>query len=92
MKKWAFVSDFDGTISKQDFYWMVIDKYFPEGRELFKKWKSGELKDIEFLGTVFASINQSEQKSLMTSIPYRLMNMCLTSFSMSRKAAATSTF
>ncbi|MBJ7885707.1 2,3-diketo-5-methylthio-1-phosphopentane phosphatase, partial [Bacillaceae bacterium HSR45] len=62
MKKWAFVSDFDGTISKQDFYWMVIDKYFPEGRELFKKWKSGELKDIEFLGTVFASINQSEQK------------------------------
>lgn len=49
MKKWAFVSDFDGTISKQDFYWMVIDKYFPEGRELFKKWKSGELKDIEFL-------------------------------------------
>ncbi|QHZ44992.1 MtnX-like HAD-IB family phosphatase [Bacillus sp. NSP9.1] len=61
MKKWAFVSDFDGTISKQDFYWMVIDKYFPEGRELYKKWKSGELKDIEFLGTVFASINQNEQ-------------------------------
>ncbi|MCY7752050.1 MtnX-like HAD-IB family phosphatase [Bacillus haynesii] len=71
MKKWAFVSDFDGTISKQDFYWMVIDKYFPEGRELFKKWKSGELKDIEFLGTVFASINQSEQKIIddIHSIP-----------------------
>ncbi|NPC94688.1 MtnX-like HAD-IB family phosphatase [Bacillus sp. WMMC1349] len=62
MKKWAFVSDFDGTISKQDFYWMVIDKYFPEGRELFKKWKTGELKDIEFLSAVFASINQSEEK------------------------------
>ncbi|PAD73360.1 2,3-diketo-5-methylthio-1-phosphopentane phosphatase [Bacillus licheniformis] len=71
MKKWAFVSDFDGTISKQDFYWMVIDKYFPEGRELFKKWKSGELKDIEFLGIVFASINQSEQKIIddIHSIP-----------------------
>ena len=71
MEKWAFVSDFDGTISKQDFYWMVIDKYFPEGRELFKKWKSGELKDIEFLGTVFASINQSEQKIIddIHSIP-----------------------
>ena len=71
MKKWAFVSDFDGTISKQDFYWMVIDKYFPEGRELFKKWKAGELKDIEFLGTVFASIHQSEQKIIddIHSIP-----------------------
>ncbi|MCP3032490.1 MtnX-like HAD-IB family phosphatase [Halobacillus sp. A1] len=62
MKKWAFVSDFDGTISTKDFYWIVIEKYFPEGEELFKKWKAGEMKDIEFLTTVFSSINQEEQQ------------------------------
>ncbi|TYR80535.1 HAD-IB family phosphatase [Priestia megaterium] len=64
MKKWAFVSDFDGTISKQDFYWLVIERYFPEGEQLFQKWKSGEMQDIDFLSTVFRSINQGEQHIL----------------------------
>ncbi len=62
MEKWAFVSDFDGTISKKDFYWLVIERYFPEGRELHKKWKSGEWKDIDFLSKVFASINQDQEQ------------------------------
>ncbi|WP_088035537.1 MtnX-like HAD-IB family phosphatase [Evansella clarkii] len=60
--KWAFVSDFDGTISKKDFYWIIIEKYFPEGHELFKRWKDGEMKDIEFLSTVFASIFKEEEE------------------------------
>lgn len=62
MKKWAFVSDFDGTISKQDFYIVMMEKYFPEGRELYKKWKAGDIKDIDFLATVFKSINQEEER------------------------------
>lgn len=62
MKKWAFVSDFDGTISKQDFYKFVIENYFPDGRELYTKWKSGEMLDIKFLATVFKSIHQTEEK------------------------------
>ncbi|RNA69323.1 MtnX-like HAD-IB family phosphatase [Alteribacter keqinensis] len=62
MKKWAFVSDFDGTISKQDFYWMVIEKYFPEGRTLYDEWKSEKVKDIDFLSRVFKSINQEEEQ------------------------------
>ncbi|MCR6110810.1 MtnX-like HAD-IB family phosphatase [Bacillus sp. A301a_S52] len=60
MKKWAFVSDFDGTISLQDFYWIIIEKYYTEGREWYKRWKSGELQDIEFLSHIFRSINQPE--------------------------------
>jgi 2-hydroxy-3-keto-5-methylthiopentenyl-1-phosphate phosphatase len=60
VKKWAFVSDFDGTISKEDFYLVMMDKYFPEGRELFKKWRRGEIKDIDFLSSIFQSINQEE--------------------------------
>jgi 2-hydroxy-3-keto-5-methylthiopentenyl-1-phosphate phosphatase len=71
MNKWAFVSDFDGTISKQDFYWLVINKYFPEGQELFDKWKRAELLDIDFLSEVFASIHQDEDQIIadILSIP-----------------------
>ncbi|WP_141432307.1 MtnX-like HAD-IB family phosphatase [Bacillus sp. 03113] len=71
MKKWAFVSDFDGTISKKDFYWMVIDQYFPDGKELFKDWKAGNIKDIDFLATVFKAIHQEEEQIIkdVHSIP-----------------------
>ncbi|MCA1058652.1 MtnX-like HAD-IB family phosphatase [Rossellomorea aquimaris] len=62
MKKWAFVSDFDGTISKKDFYHLVLEKYFKEGEKLFKRWKAGEMKDIDFLRTVFSSIHQDEHQ------------------------------
>ncbi|MCA0990523.1 MULTISPECIES: MtnX-like HAD-IB family phosphatase [Bacillales] len=62
MKKWAFVSDFDGTISKKDFYWLVIDTYYPEGKPLYKKWKAGEMQDIDFLSQVFQSIDQHEEQ------------------------------
>lgn len=71
MKQWAFVSDFDGTISKKDYYWLVIEKYFPEGRALYKRWKAGELLDIDFLQTVFSSINLEEEKIIqdIVSLP-----------------------
>ncbi|WJV28517.1 MtnX-like HAD-IB family phosphatase [Rossellomorea sp. AcN35-11] len=62
MKRWAFVSDFDGTISKKDFYHLVLEKYFAEGQELFKQWKAGDLKDIDFLRSVFTSIHQDEKQ------------------------------
>ncbi|MCA0174635.1 MtnX-like HAD-IB family phosphatase [Bacillus sp. RAR_GA_16] len=62
MKKWAFVSDFDGTISKKDFYWLVIDTYYPEGQSLYTKWKAGEIQDIDFLSQVFQSIDQHEEQ------------------------------
>ncbi|MBN8207752.1 MtnX-like HAD-IB family phosphatase [Bacillus sp. NTK071] len=62
MGNWAFVSDFDGTISKKDFYWLVIETYFPEGQELYKKWKAGEYQDIDFLQKVFKSIDQNEEQ------------------------------
>ncbi|WML50693.1 MtnX-like HAD-IB family phosphatase [Neobacillus sp. PS3-34] len=71
MKKWAFVSDFDGTISNKDFYWIIIDKYFPQGKDLFNRWKAGEIMDITFLQTVFSSIHQDEEQILddILSIP-----------------------
>jgi 2-hydroxy-3-keto-5-methylthiopentenyl-1-phosphate phosphatase len=61
MKKWAFVSDFDGTISDQDFYDLVIENYYNEGKNLYRQWKDGEMKDIEFLREVFKNINDKEE-------------------------------
>ncbi len=60
-KKVLFVSDFDGTISEEDFYWMMIDRFVEEGRELYTKWKDGEILDIKFLEYVFNNINQPQE-------------------------------
>jgi 2,3-diketo-5-methylthio-1-phosphopentane phosphatase len=55
----VFVSDFDGTITNRDFYWIVIDKYLDESvKELYIKWQDGKMRDIEFLSYVFGNINQ----------------------------------
>lgn len=62
-KDFVFISDFDGTISKKDFYWHIIDKYMKaEGEKLYIRWKKGEFKDIEFLNTIFQSIGQDEKQ------------------------------
>jgi 2-hydroxy-3-keto-5-methylthiopentenyl-1-phosphate phosphatase len=66
MNKWAFVSDFDGTITDKDFYHFVIEKYFEDGRKLYTKWKADDMKDIDFLAAVFGSIRR-EKSSLMIS-------------------------
>lgn len=59
--KIAFVSDFDGTITNKDFYWILIDRYFDRDNilPLYEKWQQKEIKDIEFLSYIFGNINQS---------------------------------
>lgn len=62
-KDFIFISDFDGTISKKDFYWHVIDKYMKqEGSERYKEWQKGKIKDVDFLGHVFKNIGQEEHQ------------------------------
>ena len=73
MKKFAFVSDFDGTLTDKDFYWIIIDKYLKEsGKELYRQWKEKKMPDVEFLGAVFESINRTEPEILddILSIPF----------------------
>ncbi|AIF51021.1 MtnX-like HAD-IB family phosphatase [Pelosinus sp. UFO1] len=63
MKEFIFVSDFDGTMSAKDFYHIIMDKYLGEwGRELYASWKRNEMMDVEFLTTVFKSINRTEEE------------------------------
>lgn len=65
MKDFIFVSDFDGTLTKRDFYHIIMDRYLGEwGRELYKKWKRQELKDFDFLNMIFQSINKNENDIL----------------------------
>ncbi|WP_409250839.1 MtnX-like HAD-IB family phosphatase [Bacillus sp. SCS-153A] len=77
MKKWAFVSDFDGTISERDFYDLVIENHYNEGKNLYKQWKNGEMKDIEFLGEVFKNINDDEE-----NIIEEIQNLSIDEYSM----------
>jgi 2,3-diketo-5-methylthio-1-phosphopentane phosphatase len=63
MKKFAFVSDFDGTLSNRDFYHIVIDKYLGQsGRDFYENWKKNNRINVEFLNKIFSSIHRSEQE------------------------------
>ncbi len=63
MKKFAFVSDFDGTLSLKDFYHIVIDKYLGEkGRTFYQNWKKEKKIDVEFLNIIFSQMDKTEEE------------------------------
>ena len=60
MKRFAFVSDFDGTLTSRDFYHIIIDKYLKDwGRDLYTQWKKTKKINVEFLNKIFGSMNLS---------------------------------
>jgi 2-hydroxy-3-keto-5-methylthiopentenyl-1-phosphate phosphatase len=62
LKKLAFVSDFDGTLTQRDFYHIVIDKYFKDwGRKFYTDWKSTKKINTEFLNKIFGALDKSEE-------------------------------
>ncbi|MCB2293655.1 MtnX-like HAD-IB family phosphatase [Clostridium algoriphilum] len=61
MKDFAFISDFDGTLTKKDFYKILSEAYYKEELlPLFNSWKNGEMKNREYLGYVFNNVRRSE--------------------------------
>jgi 2-hydroxy-3-keto-5-methylthiopentenyl-1-phosphate phosphatase len=61
MDKFVFISDFDGTLTKEDFYLIVVEKFLKErGQQIIADWQQGKMNVREFLATVFRSINRSE--------------------------------
>lgn len=69
MKKFAFVSDFDGTLTERDFYHIVIDKYLGnKGRKFYTDWKSTKKINTEFLNIIFRAFNKSEEEILQDII------------------------
>ena len=65
MNKFAFVSDFDGTLTKKDFYQVIIDKYLKSwGQDFYKNWKSTKKINTEFLNIIFGALDKSEEEIL----------------------------
>lgn len=59
MKQFLFITDFDGTITAQDFFVQIINKYKPE-LAFFKTTKRG----LNLLSDVFSNLNLSEDELL----------------------------
>jgi 2,3-diketo-5-methylthio-1-phosphopentane phosphatase len=54
MNDFVFISDFDGTITKKDFYWILLDDYIGQkGIDYYKEWKKTKKIGTEFLNKVF---------------------------------------
>jgi 2-hydroxy-3-keto-5-methylthiopentenyl-1-phosphate phosphatase len=61
VKKYAFVSDFDGTLTSRDFYHIIIDKYLGDwGNNFYTEWKKNNKINVEFLNKIFGSISLAE--------------------------------
>jgi len=61
MKSFAFISDFDGTLTEKDFYKILAETYFKEKLfPIFKSWKNGEIKNREYLSYVFNNVKRNE--------------------------------
>ncbi|QKS71269.1 MtnX-like HAD-IB family phosphatase [Paenalkalicoccus suaedae] len=72
MADWAFITDFDGTISSKDFYWMMIDDFYANGKEEYEAWQAGKYKDRDFLQHVFnqAPMSESKLRDYAETIPF----------------------
>lgn len=65
MKKFAFVSDFDGTLTDRDFYHIIIDNYLQGwGREFYEEWKKNKKINVEFLNKIFGAMGKTEEEIL----------------------------
>jgi len=65
MKKFAFVSDFDGTLTDRDFYHIVMDKYLKDWSwNYYNEWKKTKKINVEFLNKIFGAMNRDEQEIL----------------------------
>lgn len=65
MKDFIFVSDFDGTITKKDFYWILLDDYIGQkGIDYYHEWKKTKKIGTEFLNTVFTWHTFTEDERL----------------------------
>lgn len=63
MATFAFVSDFDGTLTQRDFYHIIIDKYLEDwGRKYYEDWKRNNKINVEFLNKIFGSIGRLEEE------------------------------
>lgn len=71
MSKHIFISDFDGTITKKDFYWIIIDDYIGQkGVDFHKNWKEQQKINVPFLNHIFSwrTFNELEKAMLLEKV------------------------
>jgi 2,3-diketo-5-methylthio-1-phosphopentane phosphatase len=62
-KKIALISDFDGTITKEDFFNMAVDKLLsPEALKPWHDYVSGKITHIDALTGIFSQIRLSQDE------------------------------
>lgn len=73
MEPFIFISDFDGTLTRKDFY-EIAAKDFPPAKikDLEEQWSSGKIGVFRFLELIFKSIGKSEEEIQrdMFTIPF----------------------
>lgn len=63
----VLVSDFDGTLTRQDFFFLAIERLLPPGTPAFwEQYRDGELTHFEAMSAYYASIRKSEREVLET--------------------------
>ena len=63
--KIVLISDFDGTISKKDFFYMVIDNLLKDKKDALAPWQdylNGKIKHIDALTGIFSQIHLTQQQ------------------------------
>jgi len=67
------ISDFDGTISKADFFWYVVDKLLNKQKDLqpWDDYLAGKITHFEALAGIFSKIKLTEKefKEFVLNIP-----------------------
>jgi len=71
--KIVLISDFDGTISKKDFFYMVIDTLLKDKKDALAPWNdylNGKIKHIDALTGIFSQIHltQAELDKFISTI------------------------
>lgn len=63
MKKFAFVSDFDGTLTDRDFYHIVMDKYLKDWAwDYYNEWRKTQKITVQFLNKIFNAVDKTEEE------------------------------
>lgn len=84
-KKIAVISDFDGTISKKDFFWYAIECYLtPDDLEPWKEFEQGKIHHIQALARIFEKIkiHKDEFDKFILTLPIEeafvdTVNLCV---------------
>ncbi|MFO0878895.1 MAG: HAD-IB family phosphatase [Gemmataceae bacterium] len=57
-----FVTDFDGTLTRRDFFWLAVEAFAPAHLEHFwEGYRAGRLTHFEALAGIFAGLRASEE-------------------------------